>query len=247
LKIVLDRAQLVALVLAGVRSGAWEYEDPERGAQGWATKESPSAAVRLAEDTFLHPRGTYRPPEPAEEGAAVCPFCGGSHPSRPCPGTGVGDQAQSGSRFSASGAAGKAFIDARAPAAEARRQELHELVVHVSASGGGTGTELARLQSIVPPSALGARLIYDLDVTVALGDPAESARVEYHGSPADYAPLRDALRQLLGSHQAVLDARLRAIFAPPLALSGEEVGRLAQAAADTGRTRCSLTIATEES
>lgn len=247
LKIVLDRAQVVALVLAGVRQGAWEYEDPERGAEGWATKDHPTAAVRLGEDTFLHPPGTHRPPEAAEQSEEICPFCGGVHPGRPCPGTGVRETPASPSRFSGAGAAGKAFIDARAAAAEQQREQLRELVVHVAMSGAATGTELARLQSVVPPTMLGARLTYDLDVTVALGDPTESARIEYHGSPIDFAPLRDALRQLLGAHQAVLDATLRATFDPALPLSGDETGRLAQAAADTGPTRCEITLTTEES
>ena len=85
LKIVLDRAQIVALVSAGVRNGVWEYQDPERGDDGWGTKARPVAPFRLAEDTFLHPPGSA--PPPAEQ---LCPLCGTSHPGLPCPGPGSG-------------------------------------------------------------------------------------------------------------------------------------------------------------
>jgi hypothetical protein len=239
LKIVLDRAQLVALVVAGVRSGAWEYQDPERGGDGWATREQPTATIRLAEDTFLHPPGTYHVPK---EAPAICPFCGKSHPGKPCPETAPAP----GARFVASGAAGVAFSTARAAAADAGRSSLRELVVSVEQYGAGTGSELARLHSVVPPSTLGVHLTYDLDVTVQLSEPNESAHVEYHGNPSDFAVLREAIRQLLSTREATLTARVSAVFGPPLDLSGDEVQRLAQAAIDTGPTRCSLTMLTED-
>jgi hypothetical protein len=243
LKIVLDRAQIVALIGAGVRNGVWEYQDPERGDDGWATKVLPTAHMRLAEDTFLHPPGSAPPPK-----EQVCPFCGTSHPGRPCPGPGPGPgsgSAAGAASFTAAGAAGKAFTDARAAAAEAGRTSLRELVVAVDHVGAAAGTELARLHTVVPSSTLGASLTYDVDVTVVLSNPSDTAVIRYHGSPGDYAPLREALKQLLAPHQATLKASLQAIFDPPLELSGDSVSRMAQAARDTGPTKCTITLVTE--
>ena len=81
LKMVLDKAQLNALVAAGVRNGVWEYHDASRGDDGWATTERPDAAFRLGDDTFLHPVGSAPEPTPKP-----CPFCGQVHPPGPCPG-----------------------------------------------------------------------------------------------------------------------------------------------------------------
>lgn len=245
LKIVLDRAQIVALVGAGVRNGVWEYQDPERGDDGWATKVRPTAHVRLAEDTFLQPPGSAPPPK-----EQVCPFCGASHPGRPCPGAGPGSEQGGGpdgvaASFTGTGAAGKAFTDARAAAAETGRTLLRELVVAVDHVGAGAGTELTRLHSVVPSSALAASLTYDVDVTVVLSNPSDTAVIRYHGSPADYAPLRDALKQLLAPRQATLKASLQAIFDPPQELSGDAVSRMAQAARDTGPTKCTVRLVTE--
>ena len=44
LKIVLDRAQIVALVGAGVRNGVWEYQDPERGRRRLGNQGQASSA-----------------------------------------------------------------------------------------------------------------------------------------------------------------------------------------------------------
>jgi hypothetical protein len=244
MRLVLDRAQIVALVTAGVRNGIWEYQDPERGDDGWASKDNPFAAVRLAEDTFLHPLGSA--PEPKEQ---LCPFCGTSHPGRPCPGSGAGHgsgvASSAAATFTGTGAAGKAFADARTAAAEAGRTTLRELAVAIDHIGAGAATELARLHTVVPSSALGVDLTYDVDVTVVLSNPADTATVRYHGSPSDYAPLREALKQLLAPRQATLRASVHAAFEQPVALSGEEVGRMAQAARDTGPTKCTITLVSE--
>jgi hypothetical protein len=247
LKLVLDRAQLVALVGAGVRNGVWEYQDPERGDAGWATKEHPNAAVRLAEDTYIHPPGSAPAPKPL-----LCPLCGTSHPGTACPGgggpvpgPGPGPGPKPDSVFTGTGAAGKAFTDARAAAAEANRTELHQLTVAVDHVGAGAGTELARLQTVVNPSTLGVTLRYGIDVTVALSDPEDSAQIRFQGGPADYAPLREALKQLLGPRQATLKASVTAQFTEPVQLSGDQVNAIAQAATDTGPTKCTITITTE--
>jgi hypothetical protein len=246
LKLVLDRAQLVALVSAGVRNGVWEYQDPERGADGWATKDRPGAAVRLAEDTFIHPPGSA--PAPKE---LVCPFCGTSHPGSACPAKGGGGPifppppGPAIGVFTGTGAAGKAFADARAAAADAGRNDLRQLTVTIDHVGAGAGPELARLHTVVNPSTLGATLHYDIDVTVALSDPSDSVQIRFHGAPGDYAPLREALKQLLGPRQATLKASVTAQFTDPIQLSGDQANVIAQAATDTGPMKCSVTINTE--
>jgi hypothetical protein len=248
LKMVLDRAQIVALIGAGVRNGVWEYQDPSLGDDGWATKDRPTAHVRLAEDVFIHPPGSAPPPK-----EQVCPLCGTSHPGLPCPDTrrgGEGDEhggRPGSSSFAGTGSAGKAFSDACSAAAEVGRQSLKELVVTVDHVGPGAGTELVRLHTLVPPTTLRVSLIYDIDVTAELSNPStDGAMIRYHGSPTDYAPLREALRQLLAPREATLRASLHAIFEEPQSLSGEEVTRLAQAARDTGPTKCTITVVTEE-
>jgi hypothetical protein len=246
LKMVLDRAQIVALIAAGVRNGVWEYQDPERGDDGWATQASPVAAVRLAENTFLHPVGSAPAPT-----AKACPFCGKSHPGLPCPESGptpggpTPGPSPVASTFTGTGAAGKAFSDARAAAADAARQSLRELTISVDHVGPGAGTELTRLHTVVNPSELGVAVTYDIDVTVALSDPTESAQIRYHGSPTDYAPLREALKQLLAPRQATLKAAVHARFENPPPLSGEQVNQIAQAATDTGPTKCTITLTTD--
>jgi hypothetical protein len=148
--------------------------------------------------------------------------------------------------FYGSGAAGKAFVDARTAAAEAGRRTLKEITVDVDHIGPGAGTELTRLHTLLPASALGVSLTYDVDVTVVLSNrSSDKAVIQYHGSPSDYAPLREALKQLLAPRQATLKASLHAAFDPPQELSGDSVGRLAQAARDTGPTKCTITLVTE--
>jgi hypothetical protein len=245
LKLVLDREQIRGLIMAGVRNGTWEYQDPERGEDGWATRDQPTAAVRLSEETLLHPPGSA----PAAK-EFVCPLCGTSHAGQGCPDTtttpgGSTAPAVAASSFAGVGAAGKAFVDARTAAAEAGRKTVRELGIEVDHLGAGAGTELARLHSVVPPSTLGVKLRYEVDVAAALSDPSEQVRIHYEGSPTDYAPLREALKQVLAPREATLKARVHAVFNEPPALSGEDVNRLAQAANDTGPTRCTITLITE--
>lgn len=237
LKLVLDRAQLVNLVVAGVRNGVWEYEDPDRGADGWGTLQRPLSAVRLAEDTYLHPPGSAPEPE-----IPACPLCGQVH-SGPC--RNIEKPLPKGSTFEGRGAAGKAFADARSAAADAGRRQVRELHMAITHEGAGAGPELTRLHTVVPASTLGATLTYQVDVTVALSAPNQSAAIHFLGRPSDYAPLREALKQLLAARQATLSATVQAAFDPPWALSADEVGRLAQAATDTGPSKCTITLVTE--
>ena len=254
LRMVLDRAQVVALVAAGVRNGAWEYQDPERGADGWATKDRPSVAVRLADDTFVHPVGSAPPPADV-----LCPLCGTSHPGAACPDqkatcahcggahAGAACPSRLASTFTGTGAAGKAFTDARASAAEAGRSTVEEVTISIDHVGASAGTELTRLHTIVNVNAIGVTVTYDVDVTVVLNDtdPNQVATIRFHGTPADFSPLRDALKQLLAPRQATLRGSVRADFLHPIALSGEDVNKMAKAATDTGPTKCTVTLTTE--
>lgn len=254
LKMVLDRAQLVNLVAAGVRNGAWEYQDPERGDAGWATQNSPTTAVRLSEDTFLQPVGSAPPPPELN-----CPFCGGHHPGKACPDLdtcarcggphATVDCPQSTSRsFRGDGTAGKAFKDARAAAAEAGRDTVSGVTITVHHVGAAAGTELTRLYTVVNPSSLGVAVTYDINLTAQLNpdDASHTAVIQFHGTPAEYTPLRDSIKQLLAPLEATLHATVTAIFDPPLQLSGEGIQRYAKAAEDTGPTKCTISLITED-
>lgn len=250
LKMVFDRAQLVSLISAGVRNGVWEYQDPDRGDDGWATKDHPGASIRLAADVLLHPPGSA--PAPTEQ---VCPLCDTLHPGRGCPdetlngsggGIQLGLQPAKPAVFTGTGAAGSAFAQARSAAADTQRESLLKLKIEIDHLGAGGGPELLRLHSIVPATTLGADLTYDVDVVITIGDgQMHTAKISYLGTPGDYAPLREALKQLLGPRESVLRASVTAVFADPLPLSGDVVERFAQAARDTGPTKCSITMHTE--
>ncbi|MFE1433050.1 DUF499 domain-containing protein [Streptomyces griseoaurantiacus] len=251
LKMVFDRMQLVSLISAGVRNGVWEYQDPARGDDGWATKDQPAASFRLAADVFLHPPGSA--PAPA---AQVCPLCDQIHPGRGCPDGVFGDPPGGGpqpplplakpSVFTSTGAAGSALTQARSAAAEAGRQDLREMKIEIDHLGAGGAPELLRLHSVVPPVTLGVELVYDVEALVTLdSNPQHTAKVSYQGTPTDYAPLREALKQLLGPRESVLRASVTATFTEPLALSGEGVERFAQAARDTGPSKCTISMRTE--
>jgi hypothetical protein len=243
LKLVLDQAQLVALVTAGVRAGVWEYHDPERGDAGWATKEEPAASIRLAEDTYLYPPASApaRTPLP-------CPFCGQVH-TGPCAGGASPTPtppAPPRTVFSERGSAGPAFQAARAKAAEAERRQLRQLSVAVDEVGEAADQQLARLLSVVPPSTLGVALRYEIDLTVPLGGLGDTLKLDFRGPASDYQPLRDALRSVLRGRQGELSARLEAVFDPPVELSGSAVDTLRQQASDTGPAQCTVTFTTEE-
>ena len=243
LKMVLDRAQIVNLLQAGVRNGVWDYHDPERGDEGWATRDRLATAVRLGEDTFIWPPGSA--PAPAEQ---ACPFCGQVHPGRGCSGgDGPGPKPDPAERaFRGTGAAGAAFTSARAAAAEAGRHQLHELIIEIDHIGTGAGVELTRLHTMVSATRPATEVTYDIDLRVELSKPGQTAAVQFHGLASDYMPLREAVKQLLQPRQATLKATLRATFVEPLELSGDAVGDLARIANDTGPTKCTITLITED-
>ncbi len=240
LKMVLDKAQLNALVAAGVRNGVWEYHDATRGDDdGWATKDRPDAAFRLGEDAFLYPLGSA--PEPTPK---ACPFCNNVHPPGPCPDE-KRKKPKLGVEFEASGSAGVAFAEAKGKAIEAGRQTLVELRVRIEELGAGAPTQLAKLHSLVPSTQSGAALRYDVELNATLDVPTDTLSVVFHGAAAKYQPLREAVRQAVGEREASLRAALTAALDPALPLSGQEVADLQQRATDTGPAKCTVTIVTE--
>lgn len=228
LRMVLDTAQITALILAGVRNGVWEYHDPSRAAAGWATQVAPFAAVRIAEDTFIHPVGSAPSPEPDK-----IPDL-----SAPAP-------VASPEGFAAAGKTDVALTKARDNAAEAGADLVSALSVAIDEIGAGTGVELAKLLSVVPPASPGVALRYDIDAKVDLGAPGDQLVVRFEGPAGAYGPLRSALDGILRSHEAVLAATLTASFVPAVAVVGQEVEDIRRRATDTGPAKCTLRISTE--
>jgi hypothetical protein len=242
LKLVLDRAQVSALVTAGVRNGVWEYQDSERGDDGWSTKERPSAAVRLADDTYLYPLGSAPAPKPVGGNLddLLPPAPGGGSPGGgggPTPGAGP-------ATFPASGKADVAIASARQAAVDAGRAELREFRVAIDELSKEAGTQLAKLLTVVPAGQQGATVSYAISVNLDFGE-GNSLRFEFHGLPTDYAPLKSGLDHSLRQHDASVKASLAARFDPPLPLSGQEVEDLVGRARDTGPAKCSITVSTE--
>jgi len=238
LKLVLDRKQLVDLVAAGVRNGAWEYQDPELGQGGWGTKDRPAAGVRLDAQTLLHPTGSA--PAPV---VPACPLCGQVHPPGPCPGK--PPPLVVGSEFRGSGAAAVALAQARQEASDAGRGELRSVRVSIDPVGDGTALELARLLAFLPTTTPGAELSYRVEASVSLNGSDHSLQVDFNGTPKEYDPLRAALDQILRNHQASLRATIEARFAEPLGLGAQELGDLRQRAQDAGPSACAVTLVTE--
>jgi hypothetical protein len=231
LKMVLDRAQIAALVGAGVRNGVWEYNDAERGAKGWATKAEPTAAVRLADDTVLYPPGSA---PVAEEGGT-----GGGIILPPPPKKGVSSQ------FEAEGKADVAIQAARQKAADAGKNEVRELRLSIDELGNSTAAELAKLLSVVPATTPGATLTYDVRVGATLGNPAHQLQLTFVGPPQEFQPLKSALDHVLRQHEATVKVVLIAAFEPALELSGETFADLQRRAADTGPSKATVGIITE--
>lgn len=223
MRIVLDQAQITSLVVAGIKNGVWEYQDPSRGERGWATKEDPNAAVRIAEDTFLHPPGSAPAAEP--EPVIILP--------PPAPTTGPG-------RFSGSGKADVAVVQARQQATDAGVESVPSLTVSISETGAGTGVELAKLLSVVPPSTGGVACRYEIDALVDLGDPADVLKLTFNGPAALFTALKASVDQVLRSHEAVLHAKVIARFDPPVPIAGQEIEDVRRRAADTGPAKCDI-------
>lgn len=251
LKLVLDKDKLRELVASGVRNGVWDYHDA--ATDRWATKERPDVSVRLGDDTFVYPSGSA--PPPVDE---ACPICGMVHGPGPCPGTepgpggpgtggpgtggpGVADATRT---FTGEGNAATAFATARQAALDAGRKTIERLDIRIGHVGAGGPVELQKLLSVVPTSDTGVTLRYDIRLEAGLGQ-GERLVVEFGGQPADYAHLRDGVRQAIGSREAVVDATLGSVFDPAPSLDGEGADRIQSRAADTGPSKCTVTITTE--
>jgi hypothetical protein len=231
LKLVLDRAQIAALVGAGVRNAVWEYHDTERGDSGWATRDRPDVSVRLADDTLVCPLGSAPSPGPTTPPGPILP---------PPPVT------TAGTSFSADGKADVAIQHARQQAVDAARKDLRELRLSIDHVGAGAGPELTKLHSVVPPTTPNSTLRYTLSAQIALGASEDSMQIVFAGPPNEYQPLKAALDHVLKQHEAVLKATLSATFDPALAFASDEVEAIKRRATDTGPTRCDVTIVTED-
>ncbi len=252
LKLVLDRQQLVNLLGAGVRNGIWEYQAPGSRADGWATAGRPGPTPRLGEDTLLHPPGSFKQPGPE-----ACPLCGQVH-TGPCAtsggtagggGTGAGAGTGGGgkpavNRFTGSGAAGPALVNARKAAAEAGKTHVRGLRVEVAALGDGAGKELQRLLTLAAGAVPKATAVYDITARVQLDNPEHEVNIMFRGTAADYGPLKEALRTLL-NRPADLKATADLTWPQPVELQGAEVANVVTAAQSTGPTKCDININTE--
>lgn len=232
LKLVLDRAQVTALVSAGVRNGVWEYHDAERGDSGWATKDRPGASVRTGDDTALYPVGSAPPPAPVGGAGPLLPPV-------PVPRPAVGAQ------FANEGKADVAVVAARQAASDAGRTRVRQISLSIDELGVGTGTQLAKLLSVLPPSTPGAVVTYAIQAGVALAAPGHRFEATFVGLPVDYQPLRPGLDHVLGQHEATVKASVTAAFADPLDLGGQELDDIRRRAQDTGPAKCQVTITTE--
>jgi len=232
LKLVLDRGQVTALVVAGVKNGIWEYHDVERGDAGWVAKEDPITAIRIADDTYLFPIGSKpKAAGPETSAAPILP---------PLP------KKAAGSVFEGAGKTDVAIQSARQKAIDAKKSEVRELHLSIDELGKGTGAELAKLFSVVPTTTPDSTLTYEIKVGVALADPAHRMQVEFLGGPPDFQPLRSALEHVLKTHEATVKASIVAKFAPPIALSGDAFADLQRRAADTGPSKSVVNITTED-
>ena len=231
LKMVLDRAQIAALVGAGVRNGVWEYNDAERGDRGWATKDDPNAAVRLADDTVLYPPGSAPAAEEGDMGGGII--------LPPPPKKAISSQ------FEAGGKADVAIQAARQKAVDVGKSELRELRLSIDELGKSTAAELAKLLSVVPATTPGVTLTYDVRVGATLGSPAHQLQLTFVGPPQEFQPLKSALDHVLRQHEATVKVELIAAFDPALELSGETFADLQRRAADTGPSKAIVAIITE--
>lgn len=231
LKLVLDRAQITALISAGVRNGVWEYHDADRGDAGWSNKDRPDAGVRIGDDTAICPVGSAPPP----------PAVGGTAPLLPP----AARKATAGADFVKDGKADVAVVVARQAAADAGRSGVREMRLFIDELGAGTGTQLAKLLSVIPASTPGATLTYTIQVGVAMTDPTHRLEATFVGLPAEFQPIRSGLDHVLSKHEATLKATVSASFAIPLDLSGQEFEEIRQRAQDTGPAKCQVTITTE--
>ena len=248
MKLVLDKAQLVALVRAGVTAGVWEYHDTTQGDAGWGTRERTPGMIRLGDDTLIAPIGTAPPPVPV-----ACPLCGEVHTglcaydASVVGGQGVVLPHSIPSSFSGSGAAPAAFAAALQAATDAGRVSLSAVTVTIDEIGKDTHQQLARLHSLVPLNTPGATVMYRINLSAVLDQPEHSIRVEFNGPAGDWVAMKPSVDQVLRTRQATVQALVEARFRDTAPLSSDVIAGITQRASDTGPARCTVTIATEVS
>jgi hypothetical protein len=248
MKLVLDKAQLVALVRAGVTAGVWEYHDTTQGDAGWGTRERTPGMIRLGDDTLIAPIGTAPPPVPV-----ACPLCGEVHTglcaydASVVGGQGVVLPHSIPSSFSGSGAAPAAFAAALQAATDAGRVSLSAVTVTIDEIGKDTHQQLARLHSLVPLNTPGATVMYRINLSAVLDQQEHSIRVEFNGPAGDWVAMKPSVDQVLRTRQATVQALVEARFRDTAPLSSDVIAGITQRASDTGPARCTVTIATEVS
>lgn len=238
LKMVLDRERIRGLVLDGIRKGVWEYHDPSRADQGWATAAHPDAPVRLAEDTLLYPPDSAPPPVPV-----ACPLCGKVHGAQGCEAEFAAAPTED--AYDSQGAAAVAMAEARQKAMDAGHQLIRELKMSVDRNGTGGGPELARLLALVPEGPTEVSLLYDISVEAEMADPGHHLHVRYRGPAAGYQPLKATVQQVLQARPAVLKAKVTAVFAPALEVAGQQVQSILDRARSTGPAACRVVLVPE--
>ncbi|WP_083847075.1 DUF499 domain-containing protein [Rhodococcus sp. P14] len=240
LKLVLDRQQLVNLLLAGVRNGVWEYQAPDGGVAGWVTKTRPGPTPRLGEDALMHPPGSA-----PELGTEPCPLCGKVHDGSCSDPAGDDGGERKASEFNGSGAAGPALISARQGATDSGRKLARRLRVTVSTVGDSAGKELQRLLTLPASAGSKATILYQVDARVQFDDPSHTCHVEFIGMPAEYSPLREPLRTVL-ARKASLAASVSITWPDSVEIQGPEIAAIVSAAQSTGPTKCDVQLITED-
>lgn len=224
-KMVLDRAQITGLISSGVKLGAWEYHDPDRGEAGWGTPERPNVAVRIDENTFIYPPGSAPEIEEAKPKKPELP---------PLPEREL--------EFREQGSASTAIENVRQKAAEAGRDSVSEVRLAIDEMSDGTAADLAKLTSVIPPGTTDAALHYELTVSCDLDEAGGKISIDFVGQPGDYTPLKQALDHYLRGRQAVVKASVTAKFNTPLSLLGDDFEEIRRRATDTGPARCTIEL-----
>lgn len=238
LRMVLDRERIRGLVLDGIRKGAWEYHDPTRGDEGWATASHPDAPVRLAEDTLLYPPGSATEPTPL-----ACPLCGKIHGAEGCDAFPPAPIPEN--NYFSQGAAAVAIEEVRQAAIDAGHPRISELRISMDHNGTGGGPELARLLALIPESFDGASLLYEVSVEADMPEPGHRLEVRYRGPAAGYQPLKATVQQILQARPAVLKGGVNASFDPALKVAGQQMQNILDRARSTGPTTCRVWLFVE--
>lgn len=247
LKLVLDKAQIVTLVRAGVTAALWEYHDTTQGDAGWATKERTPGMVRLGDDTLIAPVGSAPPPP-----QVACPLCGEVHSGVCSAGSDLaggpgrtGTAAATPTTFTGTGAAPAAFATALQAASDAGRTNIAAISVTIDELGADTHQQLARLHSLVPANTPGATVVYRIVLSAVLDSPEHTVRVDFHGPAGEWSSLKPSVDQVLRTRQAAVQARMDATFTESLPIGSEVIAGVTQRATDTGPARCTVALETE--